>query len=214
MRPAGLLLAYAYGNYNNSSRHFPGAQDPRKVDDGLVGTGNSGDEAGSILLPAITEGKGYLVKTEADEDYFLLECRGAERTSGTRRNISTSTEKGSDWGLLIYHVRNEYNSWMGNAVNIVHGNEHYKILYSNPAPGTTTCRSIFRRIVFPAGKMAPPSTATASLTFWPSTARRQWWNSLRSGLDAVDGSVKLSADRAQWQHHGCQDQAYSSTTSS
>ena len=49
MRPAGLLLAYGLRNLQQQQPHSPGAQHPRKVDDGLVGTGNSGDERGIFI---------------------------------------------------------------------------------------------------------------------------------------------------------------------
>ncbi len=95
----GCFSLMAYGTYNNNSRTPPalsilerwmmGWSEPEAL-----------DTTGEYSLPAITEGKGYLVKTETEGDYFLLECRGAGRTSGTEKTTSTTTDRGPTGDFL------------------------------------------------------------------------------------------------------------------
>ena len=57
----------AYGTYNNSSRTPPALS---ILERWMMGWSEPEilETSGEYSLPAITEGKGYLVKTEADED--------------------------------------------------------------------------------------------------------------------------------------------------
>ena len=190
----GCFSLMAYGTYNNSSRTLPGAQHPRKVDDGLVGTGNSGDERGNIHCRRSRKARATSSRPRLTRTISCWNAEARERTSGTRRNISTPTDGGAPTGgLLIYHVRNEYNSWMGNAVNIVHGNEHYKILYSNPASRNNYLpQYIPAHCFFPGGKNVTSIHSDSQSNFLAANGKKTMVEIPSIRLDAADGSVKLS----------------------
>lgn len=96
----GCFSLMAYGTYNNSSRTPPALS---ILERWMMGWSEPEilETSGEYSLPAITEGKGYLVKTEADEDYFLLECRGAGKNEWDKKEYLDFYGQGSDWGLLI-----------------------------------------------------------------------------------------------------------------
>lgn len=188
----GCFSLMAYGTYNNSSRTPPALS---ILERWMMGWSEPEilETSGEYSLPAITEGKGYLVKTEADDDYFLLECRGAGKNEWDKKEYLDFYGQGSDWGLLIYHVRNEYNSWMGNAVNIVHGNEHYKILYSNPASRNNYLpQYIPAHCFFPGGKNVTSIHSDSQSDFLAANGKKTMVEIPSIRLDAADGSVKLS----------------------
>ncbi len=128
----------AYGSYNNSSRTPPALS---ILERWMMGWSEPEvlENTGEYSLPAITEGRGYLIKTETEGDYYLLECRGVGKNEWDKKDYLDYYGNGVDWGLLVYHVRNDRNSWMGNTVNIMHGKEHYQIFYSNPNSRNDYC---------------------------------------------------------------------------
>lgn len=127
----GCFSLMSYGTYNNSSRTPPALSILEKW---MMGWAEPEEleETGEYSLPPVTDGKGYLIKTETDGDYFLLECRGAGKTVWDNKEYLDFYGTGSDWGLLVYHVRNESAGWIGNTVNVTPGGELYKIFCSNP----------------------------------------------------------------------------------
>lgn len=127
----GFFSLMSYGTYNNSSRTPPALS---ILERWMMGWAEPEvlETSGEYSLPAVTDDKGYLVRTERDGDYYLLECRGAGKTVWDKKEYLDYYGEGSDWGLLIYHIRKENNNWIGNTVNVAAGSEMYKILYSNP----------------------------------------------------------------------------------
>ena len=182
----------AHGTYNNGSR-TPSAlsilerwmmdwAEPEILQD-----------TGEYTLPAITDGKGYLIKTEAAGDYFLLECRGAGKNEWDKKEYLDYYGQGSDWGLVIYHVRNENNSWIENKVNTSRGNEHYKIFYSNPnSKNGYAPQYLPSHCFFPGGNNVTSIHSDNSSKFLAANGKKTMAEIPSIRLDAADGSVKLS----------------------
>lgn len=128
--PASFSLM-AIGSYNNGGRTPPSLS---ILERWMLGWSEpeSLESSGEYTLPAITEGKGYLIKTRRNDDYYLLECRGAGKNVWDTKEYLDFWKQGADWGLLVYHVIKDNNSWIWNRVNVSQGNERYKIFYSNP----------------------------------------------------------------------------------
>ena len=188
----GCLSLMSYGSYNNSSRTPPalsvlerwmmGWMEPEVL-----------EATGEYSLPAITEGKGYLVKTEADGDYFLLECRGAGKNVWDKKEYLDFYGQGADWGLLVYHVRNENNSWIGNGVNIARGNEHYKIFYSNPnSKNGYAPQYLPAHCFFPGGSNVTSIYSDNSSKFLAANGKKAMAEIPSIRLDAAEGAVRLS----------------------
>ncbi len=188
----GCFSLMAYGTYNNNSRTPPalsilerwmmGWSEPEAL-----------DTTGEYSLPAITEGKGYLVKTETEGDYFLLECRGAGKNEWDRKDHLDYYGQGSDWGLLVYHVRNEKNSWIGNAVNVTAGKEHFTILYSNPgSKGGFSPQYLPDHCFFPGGNNVTSIYSDDNSRFVSADGRKTMSEIPSIRLDETSGSVKLS----------------------
>lgn len=127
----GCFSLMAYGTYNNSSRTPPALS---ILERWMMGWAEPEalEATGEYSLPPVTDGIGYLIKTERDGDYYLLECRGAGKTVWDNKEYLDFYNLGTDWGLMVYHVRKENNNWIGNTVNAAAGSEMYKIFYSNP----------------------------------------------------------------------------------
>lgn len=188
----GCFSLMAYGTYNNSSRTPPALS---ILERWMMGWSEPEilETSGEYSLPAITEGKGYLVKTEADGDYFLLECRGAGKNEWDKKEYLDFYGQGSDWGLLVYHVRNETNSWIGNAVNIARGNEHYKIFYSNPnSRNNYLPQYIPAHCFFPGGSNVTSIYSDNESKFLAANGKKTMVEIPSIRLDAAEGSVKLS----------------------
>lgn len=188
----GCFSLMSYGSYNNSSRTPPalsvlerwmmGWMEPEVL-----------EATGEYSLPAITEGKGYLVKTEADGDYFLLECRGAGKNVWDKKEYLDFYGQGADWGLLVYHVRNENNSWIGNGVNIARGNEHYKIFYSNPnSKNGYAPQYLPAHCFFPGGSNVTSIYSDNSSKFLAANGKKAMAEIPSIRLDAAEGVVRLS----------------------
>ena len=188
----GCLSLMSYGSYNNSSRTPPalsvlerwmmGWMEPEVL-----------EATGEYSLPAITEGKGYLVKTEANGDYFLLECRGAGKNVWDKKEYLDFYGQGADWGLLVYHVRNENNSWIGNGVNIARGNEHYKIFYSNPnSKNGYAPQYLPAHCFFPGGSNMTSIYSDNSSKFLAANGKKTMAEIPSIRLDAAEGVVRLS----------------------
>ena len=188
----GCFSLMSYGSYNNSSRTPPalsvlerwmmGWMEPEVL-----------EATGEYSLPAITEGKGYLVKTEADGDYFLLECRGAGKNVWDKNEYLDFYGQGADWGLLVYHVRNENNNWIGNGVNIARGNEHYKIFYSNPnSKNGYAPQYLPAHCFFPGGSNMTSIYSDNSSKFLAANGKKAMAEIPSIRLDAAEGVVRLS----------------------
>ncbi len=182
----------AHGSYNNSSRTPPALS---ILERWMMGWAEPEvlETTGEYSLPAITEGKGYLVKTESVGDYFLLECRGAGKNEWDKKEYLDFYGLGADWGLLIYHVRNESDNWMGNTVNITPGKEHYKIYYSNPnSMGIYHPQYLPTHCFFPGGRNVTAIYSDNESKFLAANGRKTMVEIPSIRLDAAEGAVKLS----------------------
>ena len=188
----GCFSLMAYGTYNNYSRTPPALS---ILERWMMGWSEPEvlETTGEYSLPAITEGKGYLVKTETEGDYFLLECRGAGKNEWDRKDHLDYYGQGSDWGLLVYHVRNEKNSWIGNAVNVTAGKEHFTILYSNPgSKGGFSPQYLPDHCFFPGGNNVTSIYSDDNSRFVSADGRKTMAEIPSIRLDETSGSVKLS----------------------
>lgn len=109
--------------------------------------------------------------------------------------------QGSAWGLLVYHVRNDKNSWIGNSVNVTAGNEHYTILYSNPdSRGGFSPQYLPDHCFFPGGKNVTSLYSDGNSGFVSADGRKTMVEIPSIRLDETSGSVKLSVTE-RWKHH-------------
>ena len=182
----------AHGTYNNGSRTPPALS---ILERWMMGWAEPEilQSTGEYTLPAITDGKGYLIKTESDGDYFLLECRGAGKNEWDKKEYLDYYGQGSDWGLVIYHVRNETGSWIGNRVNTSRGNEHYKIFYSNPnSKNGYSSQYLPGHCFFPGAGKVTSIYSDNTTKFLAANGKKAMAEIPSIRLDAADGSVKLS----------------------
>ena len=182
-----------YGTYNNDSRTPPalgilerwmmGWAEPEVLTAG-----------GDYNLDAVTEGKGYLVRTETEDDYFLLECRGAGKTVWDRKEYLDYYGYGQDWGLLVYHVNGKNTAlWVGNSTNSAKGRECYKILYSNPNKnGTVEPAYIPKRCFYPGGSNVTSIASDTKSGFMSADGKKTEVEIPSIRLDEGQGAVRLS----------------------
>lgn len=182
-----------YGTYNNDSRTPPalgilerwmmGWAEPEVLTAG-----------GDYNLDAVTEGKGYLVRTETEGDYFLLECRGSGKTVWDRKEYLDYYGYGQDWGLLVYHVNgNNTALWIGNTTNNVKGRECYRILYSNPNKnGTVEPAYIPKHCFYPGGSNVTSIASDSKSGFMSADGKKTEVEIPSIRLDEGQGSVRLS----------------------
>lgn len=188
----GYFSQMSYGTYNNGSRTPPALS---ILERWMMGWAEPEvlEATGEYSLPAITEGKGYLVKTETEGDFFLLECRGAGKNEWDKKDYLDYYGQGADWGLLVYHVRNERNSWMGNAVNVESGKEHYRLLYSNSASrGAYAPQYLPDHCFFPGGKNVTSIYSDSDSKFMSADGKRTMAEIPSIRLDETEGAVRLS----------------------
>ncbi len=180
----------AYGSYNNNSRTPPALS---VLERWMMGWSEPEvlETTGEYSLPAVTENKGYLIKTETEGDYYLLECRGAGKNEWDKKEYLDYYGKGADWGLLVYHVRNDRNSWMGNTVNTMHGKEHYQIFYSNPNSRNDYCPSP-EYCFFPGKRNETSLYSDKDSKFVSADGKKTMAEIPSIRLDAAEGTVKLS----------------------
>ena len=181
-----------YGTYNNSSRTPPALGILEKW---MMGWAEPEvlETSGEYSLPAVTDGKGYLVKTERDGDYYLLECRGAGKTVWDSKEYLDYYGEGADWGLLVYHVRKETYNWIWNTVNATAGNEMYKILYSNPSSRNGHLPQYLpSHCFFPGGKNVTAIHSDNESGFLAADGRKTMVEIPSIRLDEAQGQVLLS----------------------
>ena len=188
----GNFSQMAYGTYNNESRTPPALS---ILERWMMGWAEPEvlETSGNYTLPAVTEGKGYLVKTETEGDYFLLECRGAGKTVWDKKEYLDYYGRGSDWGLLVYHVINDSNSWLGNTVNTAKGNERYRIMYSDPSSkGDYAPVYLPTHCFFPGGRKVTAIYTGTESGFLAASGKKTMVELPSIRLNAAEGSVELS----------------------
>jgi immune inhibitor A len=109
------------------------------------------EDAGEYTLAPVTEGKGYMIRSEASGEYFLLECRGAGKTVWDKASYMDYYGLGESWGLMVWYADvSRAASWRGNVVNCTPGSERFTVVYSNSAyRGNTRPAHIPGRSFFP-----------------------------------------------------------------
>lgn len=188
----GNFSQMAYGTYNNESRTPPALS---ILERWMMGWAEPEvlETSGNYTLPAVTEGKGYLVKTETEGDYFLLECRGAGKTVWDKKEYLDYYGRGSDWGLLVYHVINDSNSWLGNTVNTAKGNERYRIMYSDPSSkGDYAPVYLPTHCFFPGGRKVTAIYTGTESGFLAASGKKTMVELPSIRLNEAEGSVELS----------------------
>ncbi len=96
-----FLDIMSYGNYNNEGRTPPV---PSILQQWMVGwaTPEVITEDGLYMIPPVVEGKGYLIPTETDNEYFLVENRGGAEASVWDKYLGN--EDGNYQGLYVTHI--------------------------------------------------------------------------------------------------------------
>lgn len=182
-----------YGTYNNGSRTPPAIG---ILEQWMMGWAKPEvlDASGDYTLKPVTEGAGYLVKTETEGDYFLLECRGTDKTVWDKKEYLDYYGYGQDWGLLVYHVNgNNTALWVGNTTNNAKGRECYKLLYSNPNKnGNVEPAYIPKRCFYPGGSNVTSIASDSKSGFMSSDGKKTEVEIPSIRLDAGEGTVKLS----------------------
>lgn len=125
------------GSYNNNSRTPPalsimerwmvGWAEPEEITDG-----------GDYTLEPVWKDKGYLVRTETDNDYFLLESRGAGSFKWDNyipKDLINYYTAETGRGMLVYHI--DYTTgyapqWFYNSLNCNPNHECLKLVRSIP----------------------------------------------------------------------------------
>ena len=120
---------------------------------------------GAVTLSPVAENHGYLIRTRNGNEYFLLECRGTDKTVWDRKDYLDYYSAGKAWGLLVGHVDiSNTAGWKGYAPNDIPGKEGYVLLYSDPSREKDMEPAYFpTHCFFPGGKSVtaiPSSSAT------------------------------------------------------
>lgn len=190
----GFYSLMDYGTYNNEGRTPPalgilerwmmGWAEPEVL-----------EKDGKYTLESITDGKGYLIKTETEGDFFLLECRGTGKTVWDRKEYLDYYGFGPDWGLMVHHINNTNASlWIGNGVNCAKGRECYKILCSNPdKSGNVEPVYIPKHCFFPGGNNVREIFSSGRLGFMSSDGKKAEMNVRNITTDEANGSASFSA---------------------
>lgn len=181
----------AIGSYNNLSRTPPALS---ILERWMLGWAKPEvlEESGEYSLPAITEGKGYQIMTETPGDYFLLECRGAGKNVWDKKEYLDFYNEGPDWGLLVYHVKNDLNNWIGNTVNNIAGKEHYQVFYSDPNYRNYMFPRRLSLCFFPGEKSVTSISSDKDSKFQSADGKKTMAEIPSIRLDESQGSVKLS----------------------
>ncbi len=135
------------------------------------------ESAGEHSLVPVTEGKGYMIRSEASGEYFLLECRGAGRTVWDSASYMDYYGLGAYWGLMVWHADvSKSSAWRNNSVNCTPGGERFNLVYSNPAG-----RGAYRPVFIPGHSFFPGSDKVTALK-----------SGTTEGFSARDGSLSYA----------------------
>lgn len=152
------------------------------------------DEAGSVTLLPVADGHGYLIRTESDDEYFLLECRGTGKTVWDRADYLDYYSTGKAWGLLIGHTDISGTAgWKNYAPNDIPGKEGYTILYSDKTNiGSLSAAYCPTHCFFPGGSNVTDIRSDSSTGLISRDGRRTAMEISGIALDEAAGTVSLS----------------------
>lgn len=123
----------ASGSYNNDSRTPPALN---ILERWMIGWAEPEvlNTSGEFRLAPVHQDKGYLIGTDTDNDYFLLEYRGTGDNVWDIPDYYSYHESQGTSGLLVYHI--DYTTpskWLTyNSVNTIAGHECMKVVCSYP----------------------------------------------------------------------------------
>ncbi len=90
------------------------------------------ENEGTTTLSPITDNCGYAIRTSDNNDYFLLECRGTDKTVWDSKNYLDYYHAGTAWGLMVGHVDiSNTAGWKSYAPNDIPGKEGFTLLRSD-----------------------------------------------------------------------------------
>lgn len=129
----GTYSLMASGSYNNDSRTPPALS---ILERWMIGWAEPEvlNTSGEFRLAPVHQDKGYLIGTDTDNDYFLLEYRGTGDNVWDIPDYYSYHESQGTSGLLVYHI--DYTTpskWLTyNSVNTIAGHECMKVVCSYP----------------------------------------------------------------------------------
>ena len=129
----GTYSLMASGGYNNDSRTPPALS---ILERWMIGWAEPEvlNTSGEFRLAPVHQDKGYLIGTDTDNDYFLLEYRGTGDNVWDIPDYYSYHESQGTSGLLVYHI--DYTTpskWLTyNSVNTIAGHECMKVVCSYP----------------------------------------------------------------------------------
>ncbi|MDO4163994.1 MAG: M6 family metalloprotease domain-containing protein [Bacteroides sp.] len=128
-----LYSQMASGTYNNSSRTPPALS---ILERWMMGWAEPEvlTTSGEYHLGPVHKDNGYLIPTEDENDYFLLEYRGTGDNEWDNPSYYAPYENKAESGLLVYHIDyNTPNLWTWyNTVNADASHECVKLICSQP----------------------------------------------------------------------------------
>ena len=129
---------------------------------------------GKKTLTSISDGKGYLIKTGQDNDYFLLECRGTDKTVWDSKEYLDYFGTGPFWGMVVGHIDASWTgNWKENCTNNIAGQEGYTLLHSDSQQKYTYGPSYYpSQCFFPGGNGVTSIRSSASTGFISRSGKR------------------------------------------
>ena len=88
--------------------------------------------AGTTTLESVADNRGYVIRTDNDNEYFTLECRGTDKTVWDKKDYLDYYNAGASWGLTVGHVDiSNTTGWKNYAPNDIPGKEGFTLLRSD-----------------------------------------------------------------------------------
>ncbi len=151
-------------------------------------------EAGPATLLPAADGHGYLIRTESDSEYFLLECRGTGKTVWDKAEYLDYYGTGKAWGLLVGHTDISGTSgWKNYAPNDIPGKEGYSLLYSDKTSvGGLAAAYCPTHCFFPGGSGVTDIRSDAATGLISRDGRRTAMEISGIAPDEASGTVSLT----------------------
>ncbi len=87
---------------------------------------------GAMTLESIADNHGYVIRTDNDNEYFTLECRGTDKTVWDKKDYLDYYNAGASWGLTVGHVDiSNMTGWKNYAPNDIPGKEGFTLVRSD-----------------------------------------------------------------------------------
>ncbi len=89
-------------------------------------------DEGTMTLNPVADNSGYVIRTDNDNEYFTLECRGTNKTVWDSKDYLDYYKAGASWGLIVGHVDiSSTAGWKNYAPNDIPGKEGFTLVRSD-----------------------------------------------------------------------------------